>query len=74
MGPFYLVIVQNKTTQAVYKYDTYDEALVAYHTELAYRSNQRTSTQCVILDSDLNVVMRESYIVDEVNNSYPIED
>lgn len=61
MNPFYLVIVQNKSIPAIYKYDTFDGALVAYHNELAYRNEARTSTQCVILDGDMHIIMRETY-------------
>ena len=57
----YLAVVQNEGTAALYTYDTLDAALVAYHNELAYRSEDRTSTKCAIMNSDLVVVMSESY-------------
>lgn len=60
---YYLVIVQNGNTQAVYAYSSLDNALAAYHSELAYRSADRTSTKCTILNSDLVQVRVEQYVV-----------
>ena len=60
---YYLVIVQNGNTQAVYAYSSLDNALAAYHAELAYRSADRTSTKCTILNSDLVQVRVEQYVV-----------
>lgn len=59
---YYLAIVQNDNTQALYKYSSLDEALAAYHTELAYRAEGRTSTKCTILDSNLQAIRNDSYI------------
>ena len=59
---YYLAIVQNDTIAALYAKDSYEDALALYHTELAYRAEGRTSTKCAILNSDLEVVKRESYI------------
>lgn len=56
---YYLAIVQNGTTQALYAYNTYDAALAAYHSELAYRAEGRTSTLCVILDMYGNTMKHE---------------
>lgn len=56
---YYLAIVQNGTTQALYAYNTYDAALAAYHSELAYRAEGRTSTLCVILDMYGNTMKQE---------------
>lgn len=58
---FYLVIIQNDTTQAIYRYDTFDQALAAFHAELAYRAEGRTKTACAILNRILEVVKREDY-------------
>ena len=58
---YYLVIVQNNETQAVYRYNTYNEALAAYHSELAYRAEGRTSTKCCILDENLCSIRQEVY-------------
>lgn len=58
---YYLAIVQNDTTNALYSHNTYEEALAAYHTELAYRAEARKSTKCAILDGDLNMLRQEIY-------------
>ena len=47
---YYLVIIQNDTTQAVYSYETLDAAISMFHTELAYRGDDRNKTVCVILN------------------------
>lgn len=59
---YYLALVQNDSTQALYKYSSLDEALAVYHTELAYRGEGRTSTKCTILDDNLQAVRNDSYI------------
>lgn len=56
---YYLAIIQNDTTNALYAYNTESEALAAYHTELAYRAEGRTSTKCAILDTNLRVIRSE---------------
>lgn len=56
---WYVVIIQNNSTQAVYPYDSYDAALSAFHNELAYRGDGRTSTVCVILDEQGNTHAKE---------------
>ena len=56
---YYLVIVQNGNTQAVYAHTSYDSALATYHNELAYRAEGRTSTLCVILDGYGNTIKQE---------------
>ncbi len=61
MNKYYLIIVQNDSAVAIYSYDSMDSALAAYHNELAYRSELRTSTDCAILNEALQVMMRESY-------------
>ena len=71
MEKYYLVIIQNDEAQAIYKYDSYNEALAAYHNELAYRAEERTSTRCAILNSELVVVMYESYIANATPNEEP---
>lgn len=61
---FYLVKIQKSaegTTQGVYAYDTFDAALAAFHTELAYRSDSRLATVCVILDDYGNTQKKESW-------------
>ena len=56
---FYLVIIQNDTTQAVYSYETLDAAISMFHTELAYRGDGRNRTVCVILNKNGELVKRE---------------
>ena len=58
---YYVLIVQNKTTQAVFRYDSIEAAQAKYHEELAYRAEGRTSTDCAILDETLRVVIKENY-------------
>ena len=58
---YYLAIVQNDEAQAFYRYSNYEDALAAYHTELAYRAETRKSTKCAILDGDLNMLRQETY-------------
>lgn len=67
---YYLIIIQNNNTQAIYKYDSLDAVMAAYHAELAYRAEGRTSTKCAILDSDMCIVRSEVYIAD---NTEPVE-
>ena len=66
---YYLAIVQNDTTNALYSYNTYEEALAAYHTELAYRAETRKSTKCAILDGDLNMLRQETYVAPNTDNT-----
>lgn len=56
---YYLAIIQNDTIAALYTHNTESEALAAYHSELAYRADGRTSTKCAILDSNLRVIRSE---------------
>ncbi len=56
---FYLVIVQNENTQACFSYDTYDEALAAFHNELAYRAIGRTATMCLIINGSGDTLKKE---------------
>ena len=58
---YYLVIIQNDSTQAIYSYNTLDSALSAFHSELAYRTSDRKKTVCVILDSYGGYVKSETY-------------
>lgn len=58
---YYLAIIQNEQTAALYTYTTESEALAAYHTELAYRAEGRTSTKCAILNANLQVIRSEAW-------------
>lgn len=59
---YYLVIIQNDVSQAIYSYDNFDDALSAFHTELSYHSEGRNSTVCVILNSYGTVMKNERWI------------
>lgn len=56
---YLLAIRQNKSTNALYSYPTLDAALAAFHNELAYRGEGRTSTMCAILDEYGTTVRKE---------------
>ena len=58
---YYLVIVQNNSIPAIFSYETYDAALAAFHTEMAYRHESRTTTKCAIVDNELVTLKRETY-------------
>ena len=66
---YYVLIVQNKTTQAVFRYDNLEAAQAKYHEELAYRAEGRTSTDCAILDETLRVVIKENYTAPASGNT-----
>lgn len=59
---YYLVIIQNDSTQAIYAYQTLDAALAAFHSELAYRAEARTKTVCSILNNLGELIKREAYV------------
>ena len=65
---FYLVIIQNNNTQAIYEFPSYDAALVKFHQELAYRAENRTSTFCMIMDGTGNIYKREAWPTEEVES------
>ena len=57
----YLFIIQNESTTTSFKYDSMDECLSAFHNELAYRNDARTSTVCLIIDNNGMVLKMDSY-------------
>ena len=61
---FYLLIAQNDQTQTAYAYPTYNEALSAFHSELAYRNEGRTKTMCAIISSNGSMLKSECYEAD----------
>jgi len=63
---YYLAIIQNYTTPAFYAYDTKSAALSAFHNELAYRHESRTSTVCILYDRKGNELKRDYYDVQDV--------
>lgn len=58
---FFVVIVQNDEITSSFGYTDYTQALAKYHTELAYRSEGRTSTMCMIIDRFGEVQKKERY-------------
>ena len=70
---YYLAIVQNNNTKALYDYESYDAALAAFHSELAYRGEGRTSTKCALLDANLSMIRQEVYGAETVTNEEPQE-
>jgi hypothetical protein len=58
---YYLAVIQNNTTSALFGYDTYDEALSAFHTEMAYRGEGRDSTLCIIFNSSGELLYTERW-------------
>lgn len=70
---YYLAIVQNDETQALYRYNSYEDALAAYHSELAYRAEARKSTKCAILNGDLQLLRQETYVAPVSDNTEPQE-
>ena len=63
---YFLVIIQNNTTQAIYAHESLDSALAAFHQELSYRGEGRTSTVCAILNQIGELVKREDWHIDEI--------
>lgn len=47
---YYVVIIQNDSSQAVYRYNNYDDAIAMFHQELAYRGEGRNKTVAVVLN------------------------
>lgn len=58
---YYLIIIQNKQTPAIFSYPSYDAALAAFHNEMAYRAEGRTSTMCMIINEAGSVYKSETY-------------
>lgn len=64
---YFLAIIQKsegETTQAIYRYLTFDEAYCAFHYELQYRGGGREKTTCLILDEDGQVLRSETWNAD----------
>ena len=58
---YYLAIVQNDSSAAIYSYTNLDEALAAFHSELAYHAEGRDKTLCLIFDSEGSRIRTESW-------------
>ncbi len=56
---YFLAIIQNDETCALFKYDNIDDALAKMHTELAYRGAGRTQTLCHLIDSEGGMLRSE---------------
>jgi hypothetical protein len=59
---YYLVTIQNDSTQAIFSYAALDDALAAFHTELAYHAEGRDRTLCIIFDSNGNIIRSEEWV------------
>ena len=67
---YYLAIIQNfGESKALYSYDTFEAALAAFHTELAYRAEGRTQTVCTILNGQGEVLRNEVYTAPVSDNT-----
>ena len=71
---YYLAIIQNDSVATLYSYETYEAALAAFHSELAYRGEGRTSTKCAILNADLQLQRQETYVAPVSGNTESNED
>ena len=72
---YYLVIIQNDSSQAVFAYESRDAALSAFHSELAYRADARLKTVCVVLNDTGDTIKKEVYskeLADSVDE--PVEE
>ena len=63
---FLLVKLQNDSATVVFTYNNYSDALAAFHSELAYRAEGRTSTMCAILNRAGEVIKRERWEAEPV--------
>lgn len=59
---YYLLIIQNNSSVAAFAYDNIDNALAAYHNELAYRGEGREITVCTLLDEAGSIICRERWV------------
>lgn len=59
---YYLAIIQNfGASNALLPFNTFEEALARFHSELAYRHESRTQTVCSILNAEGQVLRNEVY-------------
>ena len=56
-----VIVIQNGSIFASATYTDWNDAKARYHQELAYRHESRTSTMCMIIDSEGQVQLREKY-------------
>lgn len=65
---YLFLVIQNHTTPNVQVKSSFDAALAAFHTELGYRHETRTSTICIIMDMNGNELMRDQYEMEILTN------
>lgn len=59
---YYVAIIQNfGASNALFPFNTFEEALERFHSELAYRHESRIQTVCSILNSEGQVLRNEVY-------------
>ena len=58
---YYLITVQNDSTPSMLGYESLSAAESAFHTELAYRHEERNITRCMIINERLEILRSESY-------------
>lgn len=59
---YYLAIIQNHgESNALFTFNSFEEALARFHSELAYRHESRTQTVCTILNSEGQALRNEVY-------------
>lgn len=56
---YYVAIVQNGNTQALFAYDNIDTALEKFHSEMGYHESTRNSTLCLLFDQTGYVMRNE---------------
>ena len=57
---YYAIVIQ-RNAQAIYPYQTMDEATEKFHSELAYAYNQHIPCTCVVMDGHGAVYRSEEY-------------
>ena len=58
---YVFLVIQNHQLPIVSVKASFDDALAAFHTELGYRHETRFSTICIIMDTNGNEFLRDSY-------------
>lgn len=61
---YFVIIIQNETAVIMHDYNTKNQAMAEYHTELGYRHESRTKTEACVLDRNLNRIEYGVYIAD----------
>lgn len=71
---YYLAIIQNHgESNALFPFNSFEEALARFHSELAYRHESRTQTVCSILNSEGQVLRNETYTAPAPGPTEPVE-